>query len=107
MRRRRPAARPRRRAHAIGDAGKSRFVIFAGGRRLRRLPYAWLVPSAGVGSELWRVRVDLFAEDDDGRRVSAAAAALRAVLVDDDGDPVHADVGADQGLGVTTRPVVG
>lgn len=65
------------------------------------------MPSAGVGSELWRVRVDLFAEDDDGRRVSAAAAALRAVLVDDDGDPAHADVGADQGLGVTTRPVVG
>ncbi|MGH9165854.1 MAG: hypothetical protein ACRDZW_10135, partial [Acidimicrobiales bacterium] len=61
----------------------------------------------GVGAELWRVRVDLFAEDGDGRRASAAAEALRASM-SDDGDPaVMGGVGADQGLGVTSRPVVG
>jgi hypothetical protein len=61
----------------------------------------------GKGSELWRVRVDLFAEDDDGRRVSAAAEGLRSLLTEGERDPDHVGLGADQGLGVANRPVVG
>jgi hypothetical protein len=62
--------------------------------------------AAGTGWELWRVRVDLFAADGDGIRVAGAAEALRSIL-DDDGGPGDGGVGADQGLGVTHRPVVG
>ncbi len=65
-----------------------------------------VVATTGSGTALWRVRVDLFARDGDGRRVSGAVGTLREVL-EDDGDPTHADVGGDQGLGVTMRPVVG
>jgi hypothetical protein len=52
------------------------------------------------------VRVDLFARDDDGDRVIRATQSLRGLL-DDDGDPTHADSGGDQGIGVAERPVVG
>jgi hypothetical protein len=64
------------------------------------------MPTSGTGSELWRVRVDLFATDADAGRVTASATALRSLL-DNDEDRDAADVGADQGLGVTGRPVVG
>lgn len=63
--------------------------------------------AVGIGAELWRVRVDLFAVDGNGRRASAAVAALRPSLVDDGALPRTGGVGADQGLGVTSRPVVG
>jgi hypothetical protein len=62
--------------------------------------------TSGSGAELWRVRVDLFARDDDGDRVVRATEALRRLL-DDDGDPTHADAGGDQGIGVAAQPVVG
>ena len=62
---------------------------------------------AGEGSELWRVRVDLFAEDRDGARVTAAHHALAAQLTSDGEAGIAGDVGADQGIGVEGRPVVG
>lgn len=62
--------------------------------------------AAGSGSHLWRARVDLFAQDDDTARVSKAATALRGLLRHE-GDVGSSDAGADQGLGVTERPVVG
>lgn len=59
----------------------------------------------GNGSELWRVRVDLFAIDDDGRRTSACVDELDRLLTGtDDG---HGGSAADQGLGVVRLPVVG
>lgn len=61
----------------------------------------------GDGRELWRVRVDLFADDDDGRRASAAADGLRSLLTGGDGVPGPGEASADQGLGVANRPVVG
>ena len=64
------------------------------------------VLTTGTGAALWRVRVDLFAGDDDARRLSGVVGALRSLL-HDDGVPAPDDVGADQGLGVTKRPVVG
>jgi hypothetical protein len=62
----------------------------------------------GEGSGLWRVRVDLFAEHDDGARVRTAHQALKRQLTFDDGeaDMVGAS-GADQGIGIEGRPVVG
>ena len=60
----------------------------------------------GTDTNLWRVRVDLFAVDDDGRRVGGAVADLRGLL-QDDGRVTNAEVAGDQGLGVTGRPVVG
>jgi hypothetical protein len=62
--------------------------------------------SAGKGSDLWRVRVDLFAEDDDGVRVALVSENLKHLLTgDEDGADDH--VGADQGTGLAGRPVVG
>jgi hypothetical protein len=62
---------------------------------------------AGDGSELWRVRVDLFAESHDPRRqINKVKDTLRGLVTGNDGEP-GADIGADQGTGVTTRPVVG
>jgi len=62
---------------------------------------------AGVGSELWRVRVDLFAEPRDPRRqIDRVAERLRNLLTTNDGDP-KLDMGLDQGTGATSRPVVG
>ncbi|MHB8467661.1 MAG: hypothetical protein ACYDH6_08445 [Acidimicrobiales bacterium] len=62
--------------------------------------------TAGVGADLWRVRVDLVAVDATSGLVSSAAAAL-SILLDDDGAPGLSDVAADQGLGVADRPVIG
>jgi hypothetical protein len=64
------------------------------------------VGTIGTGANLWRVRVDLFALGDDGRRVGRAVDELRGLL-QEDGRVGNADVGGDQGLGVTGRPVVG
>jgi hypothetical protein len=61
----------------------------------------------GNGSDLWRVRVDLFAEDHSGARVAAAHQALQCQLTSDDAAEAAGDVAADQGLGVEGRPVVG
>ncbi len=63
---------------------------------------------AGEGSALWRVRVDLFAEDCDGARVETAHQALKRQLTFNDGEAgAYEGAGADQGIGVEGRPVVG
>lgn len=59
----------------------------------------------GDGSDLWRVRVDLFAADDNGDRVSACARELDLLLAGGDGS--GGGTGADQGLGIARHPVVG
>jgi hypothetical protein len=61
----------------------------------------------GDGSDLWRVRVDLFAEDDSGSRVAAAHHALQRQLTSDQAGGEAGDVAADQGLGIEGRPVIG
>jgi hypothetical protein len=65
------------------------------------------VIAAGVGSQLWRVRVDLFAEDESAHRVQAAWDALRSLLTTDGRGDGPGDLGADQGTGATMQPVVG
>ena len=55
---------------------------------------------------MWRVRVDLFADDGDGHRMSACVEELRGRL-SPVGDDAYSDVGGDQGTGATDRPVVG
>lgn len=63
---------------------------------------------AGEGSDLWRVRVDLFAEHRDPKRqVDEIYGSLEALLTGNDGDRTKGDSGVDQGTGVTDRPVVG
>jgi hypothetical protein len=61
---------------------------------------------AGDGSELWRVRVDLFdaATAVPRREVENA---LRSLLVADDGEPGLFEAGADSGRGIEGRPVLG
>jgi hypothetical protein len=61
----------------------------------------------GEGSALWRVRVDLFADDDNGARVSAAREDLVRLLVHSDDTEVGPVSAADQGTGVEGSPVVG
>ncbi len=61
----------------------------------------------GNGPELWRVRVDLFAEDADASRVSAAVEGLGRLVTGDDGNLDRQGVDGDQGVGITKRPVVG
>jgi hypothetical protein len=61
----------------------------------------------GEGSGLWRVRVDLFAEDDDGARVVAAHEALFRQLTSDGEADKEGTCSADQGIGIEGRPVVG
>ena len=61
----------------------------------------------GDGSALWRVRVDLFADDDEAHRVVACIEDLRTLVTGTDGIEDQHAVAADQGLGVTDRPVVG
>lgn len=57
---------------------------------------------------MWRARVDLFAADDAGPRVSTACERLQTLLHHDGvSAPSGTDVGGDQGLGVARRPVVG
>jgi hypothetical protein len=64
---------------------------------------------AGDGSELWGVRVDLFAPDHDSGRVPATHEALGRRLTETDGVARRpGDWAADQGLGREgDRPVVG
>jgi hypothetical protein len=62
---------------------------------------------AGAGSELWRVRVDLFAVDDDARRVTSVTESLRHLLTTRDDSAMPEHIGADQGTGIAGRPVVG
>ena len=62
---------------------------------------------AGSGSELWRVRVDLFAVDGDGERVAAAHEVLLRLLQSDGAARRRSEAAADQGLGVEGRPVIG
>jgi hypothetical protein len=60
-----------------------------------------------VGAELWRVRVDLFAEPHDPRdQINQVAEALRSLLTASTRD-ARPDIGVDQGTGATTRKVVG
>ena len=68
-----------------------------------------LVKWVGDGSELWRVRVDLFAPDHDSGRVPATHEALGRQLTESDGVARRpGDWAADQGLGREgDRPVVG
>jgi len=62
----------------------------------------------GDGSELWRVRVDLFAPDHEGDRVAATHQSLGRQLTKTDGSARRpGDHAADQGLGIEGRPVVG
>ena len=61
----------------------------------------------GTGSELWRVRVDLFVPDDSGDWVHLAAEGLRPLLTGSDPSIRHGDFGIDQGTGIANRPVVG
>lgn len=63
---------------------------------------------AGNGSELWRVRVDLFAPDNESGRVRATHEALQRELTETDGAArPWGDSAADQGRGIEGRPVVG
>ena len=62
---------------------------------------------AGVGSDLWRVRVDLFAQDAGGERVIAACESLTKLLSSDGEARVAGEVACDQGIGDEGRPVVG
>jgi hypothetical protein len=62
----------------------------------------------GDGSELWRVRVDLFAPGHEGGRVLETHEALQRQLTETDGVARGpGDSAADQGLGIEGRPVVG
>jgi hypothetical protein len=63
----------------------------------------------GAGSELWRVRVDLFTPDTESGRVPEAHQALQHQLTETDGAVrPWGDSAADQGLGREgDRPVVG
>jgi hypothetical protein len=62
----------------------------------------------GEGSDLWRVRVDLFAEDASPARVKTASEAmLRQLPFDDGAGRPGGGVAADQGRGIEGRPVVG
>jgi hypothetical protein len=62
----------------------------------------------GQGSELWRVRVDLFAPDQEEGRVPAAHQALQRELTETDGAArPWGDSAADQGRGIEGRPVIG
>lgn len=61
----------------------------------------------GTGSELWRVRVDIFVPDNATRWSQLAWEGLRNLLIDGDAAPGEGDAGSDQGTGIAGRPVVG
>jgi len=61
----------------------------------------------GTGSNLWRVRVDLFVLDDSRDWVHVVAEGLRPLLTGGDPSIQHGDFGVDQGTGMANRPVVG
>jgi hypothetical protein len=74
------------------------------GRLWEDPPVRWV----GNGSELWRVRVDLFAPDDDGGHVPAAHEALkRQLTASDEAVRGPGETSADQGTGIARRSVVG
>ena len=63
----------------------------------------------GRGEALWRVRVELFAEDDSVHRIGAGSVGLERLLPEDDGETlpgIGGDHGVDGGIGDATRPVV-
>jgi hypothetical protein len=60
----------------------------------------------GEGSELWHVRVDLLAPDDDSSRVSDARRSLLRLLVETDGGAGY-QAAVDQGTGVEGQAVLG
>ena len=62
---------------------------------------------AGNGTELWRVRVDLFAPDNSVERRRLVMNSLRALLTEGRDPPSTGEAGVDGGLGVTSRPVTG
>jgi hypothetical protein len=62
--------------------------------------HAWLMRWAGEGSDLWRVRVDLFSVDADNRLISAVARSLNSLLTGDTDDADAHSYGVDQGLSV-------
>jgi hypothetical protein len=65
---------------------------------------------AGQGAELWRVRVDLFAEPLERRQgdtVVTVAKHLKSLLTFRDDEPSGSDSGVDLGTGAATRSVVG
>jgi hypothetical protein len=67
-------------------------------------PVRWV----GNGSELWRVRVDLFAADRDSARVAMAHEALqRELTASDEAVGRPGEVAADQGTGIEGRAVIG
>jgi hypothetical protein len=62
----------------------------------------------GDGSELWRVRVDLFAPDSESGRVPATHQALQRELTETDGAArPWGDSAADQGRGIEGRSAIG
>jgi len=64
----------------------------------------------GQGEALWRVRVELFAEDGAMHRIGASAVALDQLLPEDDGETLlgmGGDHGVDGGIGDARGPVVG
>ncbi len=61
----------------------------------------------GTGSELWRVRVDIFVPDDGAKWTRFAFEGLRNLLIDGDAASGDGDAGSDQGTGIAGRPVVG
>jgi hypothetical protein len=65
----------------------------------------------GRGEALWRVRVELFADDGDvNHRIGASAVALEQLLPEDDGETLPGmggDHGVDEGIGDARFPVVG
>jgi hypothetical protein len=62
----------------------------------------------GEGSELWRVRVDLFAPDPHDHRVPKTFQALQLELRETDGAArLAGDSAVDQGRGIEGRPVIG
>jgi hypothetical protein len=63
--------------------------------------------SVGTGPEIWRVRVDLFADDDAPARPFAAAESLRSLLTEKRGDAGPGGCSADGGTGAAPDPVVG
>jgi hypothetical protein len=77
----------------------------------RRPDLIWKYPAmrwVGDGSELWRVRVDLFAPDREAARVAETHHALQLLLTaSDDAARRPGEAAADQGTGIAGRPVIG
>jgi hypothetical protein len=90
------------------EASLAQAAVAYGGYLAREMMWKYLAMRwVGEGSDLWRVRVDLFAEDDNGVRVTTAHHALQRQLTSDDEAGMPGEVAADQGIGIEGRPVVG